>query len=420
MAQFKKNEIVSGVFILLAVGVFALFAFQVGGFKLPGAFQRRATLCSTFFSDVKTLEVGQKVTVGGQRVGKVVGIRIAGPEEGDLARFLGSFPGTLEAEERGKQVLRVDFEVWDDQKLRIDSASGRIQLATDGFLGTHFLKLDPGILGAAGQALEELGRAGPVLIGTHRSTELGDLTSDAAAMLVEAKSILKKVDQRMLSAKNLDRFDSILVRIDEALVEVPKIATQIRNLTDPAHPDGLHARVLNPVQSLLTTSEAAVSRLSKEVLEVTLPKSHALIDSATAAVQEAHRGVEDMRRAIADVQAKLAVMDPKVNAILDNLAVTTGNLETRLDAMQGQLIATLAQAEGLIADARPEVAETLQTLRRAMWELEIAMRKLRANPATLIWGDKEPVLNVAPTDESDRTKTGRARPFGQREESDGD
>jgi hypothetical protein len=53
-----------------------------------------------------------------------------------------------------------------------------------------------------------------------------------------------------------------------------------------------------------------------------------------------------------------------------------------------------------------------------MWEMEVAMRKVRANPATILFGDSERILEVEPSDEGDRMQRGRARPFSQRGESD--
>ena len=51
-----------------------------------------------------------------------------------------------------------------------------------------------------------------------------------------------------------------------------------------------------------------------------------------------------------------------------------------------------------------------------MWEAELLVRKLRANPAFLLFGDDEVDYRVEPTDASRLLRSGRAKPFGQRDE----
>ncbi len=58
MADYRGSEIVSGLFIVLAVVVFGLFAFNVGGFRLPAVFRGKGLTCHAHFSDIKRLEKG--------------------------------------------------------------------------------------------------------------------------------------------------------------------------------------------------------------------------------------------------------------------------------------------------------------------------------------------------------------------------
>ena len=57
-------------------------------------------------------------------------------------------------------------------------------------------------------------------------------------------------------------------------------------------------------------------------------------------------------------------------------------------------------------------------MRRSMWEMEMAMRKIRANPAYLLFGDSEPLYDMPPSDSSDLMRSGRVRPYKQRDEGD--
>ena len=74
MADYRKHEILSGLFIMIAVVVFSLFAFKVGDLDLFALFRGEALDCRAFFTDVKSLNTGAAVKIGGQRVGKVTGV----------------------------------------------------------------------------------------------------------------------------------------------------------------------------------------------------------------------------------------------------------------------------------------------------------------------------------------------------------
>ncbi len=120
MADYRRSEIVSGLFILLAVAVFALFAFKTGGIPTPGWFKESGTTCVSFFPDVKTLEEGVKVSIGGRRVGEVRSIRLASPDDADFRAFLQRFPGAVRADRQGRAALRVEFEVFDQEDVRLN------------------------------------------------------------------------------------------------------------------------------------------------------------------------------------------------------------------------------------------------------------------------------------------------------------
>ena len=65
-----------------------------------------------------------------------------------------------------------------------------------------------------------------------------------------------------------------------------------------------------------------------------------------------------------------------------------------------------------------QIAEIVRRLRRASWEAEMALRKVRANPAIVIYGDDEANLEAGPTDASALRRTGKAAPYRQRDERD--
>ena len=54
-----------------------------------------------------------------------------------------------------------------------------------------------------------------------------------------------------------------------------------------------------------------------------------------------------------------------------------------------------------------------------MWQAELALRKVRANPAVLLFGDSESDLEAAPIDATNARRSGRAGIYPQRGEGDG-
>ena len=143
MTSYSRNEIVSGLFIVGAVGVFALFAFRVGNLDPLAVLRGEGQVCVAYFADIKTLDKGAKVTVAGRRVGSVRSVslaeRPATAEDIERQRDVsgatavaGLEPGMLQAR------VRVEFGL-DDATLRFDQKTARVSLVQDGFLGRHYL-----------------------------------------------------------------------------------------------------------------------------------------------------------------------------------------------------------------------------------------------------------------------------------------
>src|SRR5687767_5057423 len=86
MAEYRRHEVVTGAFILLAVAAFSLFAFKIGRWELLDAFQGPSLRCVTFLDDVKTLTKGGKVTAAGRVVGSVTELKLVerAVDESDL------------------------------------------------------------------------------------------------------------------------------------------------------------------------------------------------------------------------------------------------------------------------------------------------------------------------------------------------
>ena len=93
-------------------------------------------------------------------------------------------------------------------------------------------------------------------------------------------------------------------------------------------------------------------------------------------------------------------------------------LRTSLDAISTDLQLLLTKADRLVEDTDTEMVEATRRLRDALWQGEMALRKIRANPAVLLFGDDETDLEASDLDLTEIRLRGRARPYEQRDERD--
>ena len=385
MADYQRTEIVSGLFIVLAVAVFALFAFQVGGLGIPEIVRGARLVCYAQFTDIKSLEDGAKVTVGGEHVGKVTSVRLVeatlGLEQYDLlTRAYGpeAFPGVEPGMQH--QIVEVEFEL-DHEDLKLDEATAAVSLAQDGLLGTHYLKLDPGYWSGPGPQTifkSDLAQKDRVQVAVRGTGGLDDLIAAAQPVVRKVDRILGKVDSQVLTDENLVHVSTLLENLAGAVTDARTLVDNLNMMTDREDPLGIQQKLIEPANRLIVSGEEAIRMLRGEI-----------------------NGPEG-----------------RVNRILANLADATDDLEGRLNALQGDMQELMGTATGILSENRADIAEIVRRLRRTMWQVEMAARKVRANPSVLVFGDDEKLLEATMIDEGALRRTGRARPYEQRDESD--
>lgn len=416
MAEYKRSEIVSGLFIILALVVFALFAFKISGMDPFWFLRAKAVNCVTYLPDVQTLTEGVKVTVSGQRVGQVRKISLASAEE--VRRFWEPTPETERPKwARGElldaQFSKVEFELEARHDLAIDRSNARALLVQEGFLGTHYLKLD---IGKPSQARPAADMEQPIPVLPGPGGGLEGLLNSGQELVDEIRGVLRKVDEQILSEKNIEAINSLLARLDRMGAEAEGFMKELPKYVTPENEASVDKKLLDPARNLIRNLDESVDQLRNRILDVTMAKVDAALD-------EGRKVIASAQSALDKADGMLAEGGPKVQGILDDLKTNTAALQGRLDALQKEITDLLVGAQGtvgdlrsMLAENRPELAETLQAARRIMWEAELLVRKVKSNPAVLIWGDDEPVLDVAPLDEDALRRSGRARPFGQRQE----
>ncbi|MAG58861.1 MAG: hypothetical protein CMJ83_21440 [Planctomycetes bacterium] len=452
--NYRRSEIVSGGFILLAVFVFCLFAFKVGGLNLLGFLDGSTKTFQTMFPQVDTLEVGAKVAIGGRRVGRVTRIEYApavdvdsfhtnwsnlwgaGQSWDEYAAAVKAVDGRVLEDPKDPPRILVWFEIDEDEveteggdtrRLKLAGKSARALLVQDGFLGQHFIQIHPGPIDQQQGALEIFGddkpdwgsSDNPIPVVGKVAGLLQLFEEVAGPTLDQLEQVLRKANERILSDDNLAHLDNMFANVDDLVKNGSLLIQDIRPLFQQGNPRSLEETVLKDLRGLLQNADTTLDTLRTDLQQKIISKVSSLVDNGNATVTAA-------REALKKVDGLLDESRPRVKQILVNLEDGTKDLDKRLDALQTKVDEVVAAVmkpldniDGAITDNRPNLAETMSSLRRTMWELEIAMRKVRANPAVVLFGDDEKILGLHPMDESNRRRSGRARPYEQRDENEG-
>ncbi len=375
MSDYRKSEVVSGLFITLAAVVFALFAFKVGRFDLMGLLKPEAVGGRAYFRDVKTLQVGSKVKVGGRDVGEVTGLQLVSRRA--RPRGLGRRGRPGPGPGRHRLVNEVTFELT-YPGLRLDLETAGVTISQSSLLAPHFLELDPGEWPpeAPPPALFDAGLEDGTVFSSAEAAGLGDIMVRAGPAIDELTDILRTLNRDVLTPDNVDSVGRALGGLDQALVEGHEL----------------------------------ISTLNRGVLA---PDN---VEAVNRMVHNLDQAVADGRSAAARLDALL--VDPRLDAILTDVAAASGELHTSLEAISADLQLLLAKADRLIGDTDTELVEATRRLREALWQGEMALRKIRANPAVLLFGDDETDLEASDLDLTEIRLRGRARPYEQRDERD--
>ena len=370
MSDFRRSEIVTGLFVALAAMVFALFAFKVGRFDLMGLLKSKAVTARTYFSNVKTLQVGSKVRVGGREVGEVTSLRLV---EGSTAEAADG--GAL-----NRLVNEVTLELTYPE-LRLDPKTARVLLAQDSVLAPHYLELDPGRWSAerTPPVIFEAELPADLVIASAESVGIEEILALAQPVVDQLGAMLRTLNQELLTPENVATVRRAIGELDGALTAGHELATTLNR--DLLGPDNVRAL------------ERTIRNLDRAVAD--------------------GRQVTERLEAILDPEK-----DPRLDRFLTEVASATGELRENLDLVSLDLRHLLHNADRVVGDTEAELAEATRRLHRALWQGELALRKIRANPAVLLFGDDESDLEARDLDLTEIRLRGRARPYEQRDERD--
>lgn len=372
MSDYRRSEIISGLFVTLAAVVFGLFAFKVGRFDLMGLFKGETVAARTYFLNVKTLQVGSQVRVGGREVGEVTDLRLV--EDPTPAAGEG---GTLK-----RLVNEVTFELGYPE-LRLDPASSGVLLAQDSLLAPHYLELDPGRWPADSPPPLILEAEWPVglVLASEENLGIEELMAKAPPVIDELTAVLEKLNRELFTPQNIQAIGRVIADLEGAVADGRQIAATLHR--DVLAPDNVEAldRVVHDLEAAVADSRSAAARLD------------AFLD---------------------------AEQDPRLDRLLTEVTAATSEMRTHLDAVTADLRELLENTDRVVSVAETELVEATRRLQQTLWQGEMALRKIRANPALLFFGDDETDLEARDLDLTEIRQRGRARPYEQRDEKDDD
>ena len=125
-------------------------------------------------------------------------------------------------------------------------------------------------------------------------------------------------------------------------------------------------------------------------------------------------GTRDLSDRLDAVQADLQALVGDASAAVTDTRTLIRNASVAVTDTR----TLLRNVSGVVTDNRAGLAEIVRRLHHTVWHAELALRKIRANPAVLLFGDEESDYEAAPLDETGIRRSGRVKPYGQRDEKD--
>ncbi len=388
MPPYSRSEIISGSFVLLALAVFTLYAFNVipinfsFGEPDPARFVAR-------FDDAATLAPGDKVIFAGKDVGRVLSIDIDQAANDQT-------PGLLQ------QLIAVRFTIT-DPTLRLDADKATVAIGKDGLLGRNFIDLNPGPISDRMTPILELAGGGEeITLPAESGRHFGAVISKLGPTLGKLTAILTRIEDGILTDTNLQQIERTLANVEQATGEA-------RAFLDAESDNGARALLVQPARDLLLRADTTLADVHKRLTERTLVEAERLmIDARETSTRT--------REAIDQIDRNLAEQWPTIEQSLTRLNTALETLDAQTKQVGEDASAVLELSQTMLAENRPEIAEAVRRLRRSTEQAELALRKVRANPARLIFGQVEPLYDADESDDAWLIRSGRSQPYEQRDE----
>jgi phospholipid/cholesterol/gamma-HCH transport system substrate-binding protein len=199
-------------------------------------------------------------------------------------------------------------------------------------------------------------------------------------------------------------FEGPLLRLDKLLENLNLIlgdAEFRRNITG----------LLGETRNLVTTLNEQVSKLSA-VLTKTGEKSQDVLNE----LHETVKGVrEPLTKTLKDTDELASHLTKDADQMTEKISKTLDELTAKLSRTTDALDQLLRDSDGVIVQNNANLYETLRGLRDTMHHLELAAKRIRANPSILIFGAQETPEELKRSDETELRLKGRVRRYDKEE-----
>jgi phospholipid/cholesterol/gamma-HCH transport system substrate-binding protein len=114
---------------------------------------------------------------------------------------------------------------------------------------------------------------------------------------------------------------------------------------------------------------------------------------------------------VADIQRVVRENEPGIRKGVDQATALLEELRRDVAELKAKLSETVDQANTLVLKNQPAITRTIDNLQESSWNMRQFSRKLKANPAVLIFGDEDPTEMEPKIDATADREKGRVPPY---------
>jgi phospholipid/cholesterol/gamma-HCH transport system substrate-binding protein len=164
------------------------------------------------------------------------------------------------------------------------------------------------------------------------------------------------------------------------------------------------------VSALLSEARALMTSLNEQLKGVgaTLTKAGDLVTEVQDTVKSAREPLTKTLKNTDELTSRLA---KDADLLTDKIAKTLDEVTARLSKTADNLDQLLKDGDGLIVQNNRNLYETIRGLRDMTHHLELAAKRIRANPSIVLFGAQETPEELRKADETELRLKGRARRY---------
>ena len=168
------------------------------------------------------------------------------------------------------------------------------------------------------------------------------------------------------------------------------------------------------VSGLLTETRALLTNLNEQVTKMggVATKSNEVLGELQETVKAAR---EPLTRTLKSTEELTSHLTKDADHLTEKLSKTLDELSARLQKTGDALDQVLRDSDAVIVRNNTNLYETLRGLRDTTHHLELAAKRIRANPSLLLFGGPETPEELRKADETELRLKGRARRYDKEE-----